>query len=100
MKGETTIVGGVTIAEGIAVENVGRLPLSIVRDVVRDVLLVSEPAIEGAIAYLLEDEKLVAEGAGRRRRGRAFAATSNAFTANASARCCAAATSISACWHR
>jgi threonine dehydratase len=64
MRGEATIVGGMTIAEGIAVEKVGRLPLSIVRDAVRDVLLVSEPAIEGAIAYLLEDEKLVAEGAG------------------------------------
>ncbi len=36
----------------------------VVRDVVRDVLLVSEPAIEGAIAFLLEDEKLVTEGAG------------------------------------
>jgi threonine dehydratase len=64
LKGEATIVGGVTIAEGIAVAKTGRLPLSIVRDVVRDVLLVSEPAIEAAIAFLLEDEKLVAEGAG------------------------------------
>ena len=64
LKGEATIIGGVTIAEGIAVEKVGRLPLSIVRGVVRDVLLVSEPALESAIAYLLEDEKLVAEGAG------------------------------------
>jgi threonine dehydratase len=64
LKGEATIVGGVTIAEGIAVEKTGRLPLSIVRDVVRDVLLVSEPAIEAGIAFLLEDEKLVAEGAG------------------------------------
>ncbi|MGA2394735.1 MAG: threonine ammonia-lyase [Candidatus Lustribacter sp.] len=64
MKGEATIIGGITIAEGIAVEKVGRIPLSIVRDVVRTVLLVSEPAIEAGIAYLLEDEKLVAEGAG------------------------------------
>ncbi len=64
MKGEVPFIGGVTIAEGIAVEKVGRLPLSLVRDVVRDVLLVSEPAMEAGIAYLLEDEKLVAEGAG------------------------------------
>jgi threonine dehydratase len=64
MKGESPIIGGITIAEGIAVEKVGRIPLSIVRDVVRTVLLVSEPAIEAGIAYLLEDEKLVAEGAG------------------------------------
>src|ERR1019366_1398709 len=60
MKGEVPFIGGVTIAEGIAVEKVGRIPLSIVRDVVREVLLVSEPAIESAIAFLLEDEKLVA----------------------------------------
>jgi threonine dehydratase len=64
LKGEDAIIGGVTIAEGIAVARVGRLPLSIIRERVRDVLLVGEPAIEGAIAYLLEDEKLVAEGAG------------------------------------
>jgi threonine dehydratase len=64
MRGEATVIGGVTIAEGIAVAKVGRIPLSIVDGVVRDVLLVSEPAIEAAIAFLLEDEKLVAEGAG------------------------------------
>jgi threonine dehydratase len=64
LKGEEVQIGGVTIAEGIAVQKVGRLPLAIVRDVVRDVLLVSEPAIEHAIATLLEEEKLVVEGAG------------------------------------
>ena len=64
LKGEPMHVGGVTIAEGIAVEKTGRIPLSIIRDAVRDVLLVSEPQIESAIAFLLEDEKLVAEGAG------------------------------------
>jgi threonine dehydratase len=64
LKGETPFIGSVTIAEGIAVAQVGRLPLSILRERVREVLLVSEPAIESAIAYLLEDEKLVAEGAG------------------------------------
>ena len=42
-------------------------------------------------------------GRRRRRRGRRrgdCAATSNASAANASARCCAAGTSISACWRR
>ncbi len=52
------------LREGIAVAQVGRLPLSILRERVRDVLLVSEPALESGIAFLLEDEKLVAEGAG------------------------------------
>ncbi len=64
LRGETPVIGSVTIAEGIAVKSAGRLPLAIVRERVRDVLLVSEPALESAIAYLLEDEKLVAEGAG------------------------------------
>ena len=64
MKGEDVQIGGVTIAEGIAVQKVGRIPLAIVRDIVRDVLLVSEPSIEAAIAFMLEDEKLVVEGAG------------------------------------
>ena len=64
LKGDEVQIGGVTIAEGIAVQRVGRLPIAIVRDVVRDVLLVSEPAIEHAIATLLEEEKLVVEGAG------------------------------------
>jgi threonine dehydratase len=56
--------GGPTIAEGIAVKAPGALPLSIVRDRVHEVVLVYEPAIETAIALLLEEEKLVTEGAG------------------------------------
>ena len=56
--------GGPTIAEGIAVKRLGRLPLSVIATAVNDVILVSEAAIETAIAHLLEDEKLVAEGAG------------------------------------
>jgi threonine dehydratase len=53
-----------TIAEGIAVKHIGKLPLSIVRNVVREDILVDEAALETAIALLLEDEKLVVEGAG------------------------------------
>ncbi len=64
LRGEVPQIGSVTIAEGIAVTKSGRLPVEIVRERVRDVLLVSEPALESAIAFLLEEEKLVAEGAG------------------------------------
>ncbi len=56
--------GGPTIAEGIAVGVLGRLPLELIASAVREVILVSEAAIETAIACVLEDEKLVAEGAG------------------------------------
>jgi threonine dehydratase len=63
--GESPVApGGPTIAEGIAVKRIGRLNETMLRDALRDVILVSEPAIETAIAYLLEEEKLVVEGAG------------------------------------
>ena len=57
-------VGGDTIAEGLAVRDVGELPLAIVRLLVREMLLVEEDAIENAIVALVELEKTVAEGAG------------------------------------
>ena len=53
-----------TIAEGIAVRTPGELTLPIVRELVGDILLVEEEAIEDAILTLLEVEKLVVEGAG------------------------------------
>ena len=56
--------GGPTIAEGIAVKRIGALPLELIERRVRNVILVDEAAIETAIARLLEDEKLVSEGAG------------------------------------
>jgi threonine dehydratase len=56
--------GGDTIAEGIAVKSIGALPLAIARELVDDVVLVSEESLERAVHMLVEDEKLVAEGAG------------------------------------
>ncbi|HVC11833.1 MAG TPA: threonine ammonia-lyase [Burkholderiales bacterium] len=57
-------VGGDTIAEGLAVRDVGELTLAIVRRLVDEVLLVEEASIERAIVDLIEIEKTVAEGAG------------------------------------
>jgi threonine dehydratase len=57
-------VGGDTIAEGIAVRDIGQAPLAIARTLVDRVLAVDEVAIERAIALFLEVEKTVAEGAG------------------------------------
>ncbi len=57
-------VGGPTIAEGIAVKRLGALPLAVIDDVVHEVITVSEAAIETAIVTLIEEEKLVSEGAG------------------------------------
>ncbi|MBT5860370.1 MAG: threonine ammonia-lyase [Alphaproteobacteria bacterium] len=56
--------GGPTIAEGIAVKEVGAVPLGIIRAFMDDVLVVEETAIEQAICALVEIEKTVAEGAG------------------------------------
>jgi threonine dehydratase len=56
--------GGDTIAEGIAVKDVGDTALKIIRSLVEDVLVVKEETIERAVAALIEIEKTVAEGAG------------------------------------
>jgi len=64
LAGRPVVVGGATVAEGIAVRDVGERPFEIVRDHVREVLLVPEHAIEDAIALLAESAKVVAEGAG------------------------------------
>lgn len=56
--------GGSTVAEGIAVMRVGRLPLEVIRARVNQVLVVPERAVEDAITLLAESAKLVAEGAG------------------------------------
>ncbi len=53
-----------TVADGIAVQSPGGLTLPLLRQHLRDVLLVDEGAIEQAILMLLEIEKTVAEGAG------------------------------------
>ena len=55
---------GSTLAEGIAVSEIGSVPLSIINDNVDDVITVSEASIERAIAMLAEHEKVVVEGAG------------------------------------
>ncbi|MGF1561467.1 MAG: threonine ammonia-lyase [Geminicoccaceae bacterium] len=57
-------VWGATIAEGIAVKTPGELTVPIVKDLVDRVLLVEEPLLEQAIITLLEDQRMVVEGAG------------------------------------
>jgi threonine dehydratase len=57
-------LGGATLAEGIAVKNVGVLTLPIVRALVRDIVLVDEEHIERAVNAYLTLQKAMAEGAG------------------------------------
>ncbi len=64
LAGQPVQVGGPTVAEGIAVRDVGELPLALIRRMGLEVLVVPERAVEEAIALLAEGAKLVAEGAG------------------------------------
>jgi threonine dehydratase len=64
VKGGSRSVGGPTLAEGIAVENVGRLTLPIVRALVSDIVLVDEAQLERAVNAYMTLQKTMAEGAG------------------------------------
>src|SRR5262249_61286418 len=55
---------GDTLAEGIAVKAPGRLTQVLVRELVEDIMLVSEPELEQAVSLLISIEKTVVEGAG------------------------------------
>lgn len=57
-------IGGPTLAEGIAVKNVGRLTLPIIRELVPKLILVSEAQLEQAVNAYLTLQKTMAEGAG------------------------------------
>ena len=56
--------GGATIAEGIAVKQVGDVSYGVARPLVDEVLLIEEPFFERAVALYCNVEKTVTEGAG------------------------------------
>jgi threonine dehydratase len=56
--------GGATLAEGIAVKNVGEKTLAIARDLVDEIILVDESHLERAVNAYLTLQKTMAEGAG------------------------------------
>jgi threonine dehydratase len=64
VTGANDPIGGPTLAEGIAVKNVGRLTLSVVRALVSDIILVDEAHLERAVNAYLTLQKTMAEGAG------------------------------------
>ena len=64
LAGDAVSVGGPTVAEGIAVRDVGALPLEMIRRMGIEILVVPEHAVEQAIGLLIEGAKVVAEGAG------------------------------------
>ncbi len=64
IKGSKTMTGGQTLADGIAVKVPGKLTRPIIEELVDDIALVAESDIETAIQRLVEEQKIVAEGAG------------------------------------
>lgn len=64
IKSDTRPIGGPTLAEGIAVKNVGRLTVPIIRELVADIVLVGEAHLERAVNAYLTLQKTIAEGAG------------------------------------
>jgi threonine dehydratase len=64
LRRENRPMGGPTLAEGIAVKNVGTLTLPVVRELVSDIVLVDEAHLERAVNLYLTLQKTMAEGAG------------------------------------
>lgn len=64
LNGETRPIGGPTLAEGIAVKNVGRRTLPVIRELVSGVILANEAQLERAVNAYLTLQKTMAEGAG------------------------------------
>jgi len=64
ITGANDPIGGPTLAEGIAVKNIGALTLPVVRELVSDILLVDEAHLERAVNAYLTLQKTMAEGAG------------------------------------
>jgi threonine dehydratase len=63
-RGTNVKAGGQTIAEGIAVKQVGDLPFATADHLIDDIVLIEEADFERAIALYATIEKTVAEGAG------------------------------------
>lgn len=64
IAGEDITCSGETLAEGIAVKKPGGVTLPVVDALVDDILLVNERALEWAVGALIEQQRIVAEGAG------------------------------------
>ena len=60
----TTAFKATSVADGISVKTVGELTFNIVKDLVDDVILVEEGEIAEGLLFLMENQKVVAEGSG------------------------------------
>jgi len=62
--GHPAKVGGLTVAEGIAVKTVGEATYGVANPLISDILLIDEPHFERGVALYANVEKVIAEGAG------------------------------------
>jgi threonine dehydratase len=62
LTGEQRPIGGATLAEGIAVKNVGALTLPVIRELVSEIILVDEAHLERAVNAHLTLQKTMAGG--------------------------------------
>ena len=60
----TTAFKSTSVADGISVKTVGELTFNIAKDLVDEVVLVEEDEIAEGLLFLLENQKVVAEGSG------------------------------------
>ena len=64
VEGKEITCGGETLAEGIAVKKPGGVALPVVNALVDEILLVDERDLEWAVGALIEQQRVVSEGAG------------------------------------
>ncbi|MDA8649889.1 threonine ammonia-lyase [Alphaproteobacteria bacterium] len=64
VEGKDITCGGETLAEGIAVKKPGGVTLPVVDALVDEILLVDERDLEWAVGALIEQQRVVSEGAG------------------------------------
>jgi threonine dehydratase len=60
----TTAFNATTIADGIAVKTPGNVTFDIIKDLVDEVVVVEEDEIAQGMLFLMENQKVVAEGSG------------------------------------
>jgi len=64
VEGKEITCGGETLAEGIAVKKPGGVALPVIDALVDEILLVNERELEWAVGALIEQQRVVSEGAG------------------------------------
>jgi threonine dehydratase len=64
VEGKEITCGGETLAEGIAVKKPGGVTLTVIDALVDEILLVDERELEWAVGALIEQQRVVSEGAG------------------------------------